>query len=301
MGRLYYSINERLERYMAIKLEMLRYFVEVAKTGNLSQAAERLGRSPSALSMMLKQFEEHLGAPLFETDRKSNLTLLGEFVLKESLRDLEQLDRTFASIQQFAHTPSGLIRIAAVPSASTSILPPLIARFQSDYSKVSIELSDADSLTVMADLTAQKIDFGIVSNHTDLNTRGFDSCELAQDRYGILYRKADPFPAHAGWACLMDRPFISNRLCDSSPIPELKLALKGSKLRARNTSSLAALIEEGLGMTVLPELACQNLSDTLDFIIPKGPTYTRKILAYWAPEKIAYVGQRAFLELLQKY
>ena len=76
MGRLYYSINERLERYMAIKLEMLRYFVEVAKTGNLSQAAERLGRSPSALSMMLKQFEEHLGAPLFETDRKSNLTLL---------------------------------------------------------------------------------------------------------------------------------------------------------------------------------------------------------------------------------
>lgn len=286
---------------MAIKLEMLRYFVEVAKTGNLSQAAERLSRSPSALSMMLKQFEEHLGAPLFETDRKSKLTLLGEFVLKESIRDLEQLDRTFASIQRFAHTPSGHIRVAAVPSASTSILPPLIARFQSDYPEVSIELSDADSLTVMADLNAQKIDFGIVSDHSDLNARGLDCLEMAQDRYGILFHKNDPPPLNADWSCLLDRPFISNRLCDSSSIPELNIAVGNSTLRARNTASLAALIEEGLGVTVLPELACQNISETLDFMIPKGPVYTRKILAYWAPEKVAYVGQRAFLKLLQKY
>jgi DNA-binding transcriptional LysR family regulator len=286
---------------MAIKLEMLRYFVEVAKTGNLSQAAERLGRSPSALSMMLKQFEEHLGAPLFETDRKSKLTLLGEFVLKESIRDLEQLDRTFASIQRFAHTPSGHIRVAAVTSASTSILPPIVARFQTDYPDVSVELSDADSLSVMADLRAQKIDFGIVSDHSDLNARGLDHHVMAQDRYGILFRKDDPLPLNADWSCLLDRPFISNRLCDSSSIPELLIAVDNSKLRARTTTSLAALIERGLGVTVLPELACQNLRDTLEFVIPKGPIYTRKILAYWAPEKVAYVGQRAFLELLQKY
>jgi len=286
---------------MAIKIEMLRYFVEVAKTGNLTQAADRLGRTPSALSMMLKQLEEHLGAPLFETDRKSKLTLLGDFVLKESIRDLEQLDRTFTSIQQFARTPSGLIRVAAVPSASTSILPHLITRFQADYPTVSIELSDADSISVMADLTAQKIDFGIISDHAGLKSQGFGCHELAEDRYGILFNKRNPLPKETDWQCLLDRPFVSNHLCETTEIPELKAAVKNSKLRARNTSSLIALVKEGLGITVLPELACRDLSADLGFFIPKPPIYTRKILAFWAPDKVAYVGQKAFLHLLQNY
>ncbi len=286
---------------MAIKIEMLRYFVEVAKTGNLSQAAARLGRTPSAISMMLKQLEEHLEAPLFETDRKSKLTLLGEFVLKESIRDLEQLDRTFTSIQQFARTPSGLIRIAAVPSASTNILPALIAQFQTDYPSVSIDLSDADSVSVLAALTEQNVDFGIISNHSDLNTRGLEGHVIAQDRYGILYSKEDPLPDNADWNCLLDRPFVSNHLCENNTIPQLRIAVKNSTLRARNTSSIEALIKTGLGVTVLPELACKNMSDDCGFLIPQAQIYTRKIMAYWIPEKISYVGQRAFAKLLQKY
>ena len=284
---------------MAIKIEMLRYFVEVAKTGNLSQAAARLGRTPSAISMMLKQLEEHLGAPLFETDRKSKLTLLGEFVLKESVRDLEQLDRTFTSIQQFARTPSGLIRIAAIPSASTNILPSMIAKFQTDYPTVSIDLSDADSVSVLAKLTEHNVDFGIISDHSDLNTSGLTGHEIAQDRYGILYSKENPLLEGADWDCLLDQPFVSNHLCENSKIPQLKAAVQNSTLRARNTSSLIALIKAGLGVAVLPELACKNLDETCDFFIPKSPIYTRKIMAYWIPDKISYVGQRNFAKLLQ--
>ena len=46
---------------MAIKIEMLRCFCTVAQTGNLTEAADRLGRTQSAVSMTLKQFESHLG------------------------------------------------------------------------------------------------------------------------------------------------------------------------------------------------------------------------------------------------
>ena len=56
---------------MAIKTDMLRYFVSVAEAGNLASAAKTLQRSPAAVSMMLKQLEEELGAPLFQTDRKN--------------------------------------------------------------------------------------------------------------------------------------------------------------------------------------------------------------------------------------
>ena len=47
---------------MTIKIEMLRYFAMVAQRGSLSDAADALGRTPSAVSMMLKQFEDHVGS-----------------------------------------------------------------------------------------------------------------------------------------------------------------------------------------------------------------------------------------------
>ena len=61
-----------------IKLEMLRCFGAVAQAGNLGDAAVRLGKTQSALSMTLKQLEEHLGERLFETERKNRLTPLGQ-------------------------------------------------------------------------------------------------------------------------------------------------------------------------------------------------------------------------------
>ena len=71
---------------MAIKLEMLRVFRTVAEQGTLTGASAVFGRTPSAVSMMLKQLEDHIGAPLFETDRKNRLTPLGQLVLEESSR-----------------------------------------------------------------------------------------------------------------------------------------------------------------------------------------------------------------------
>ncbi|MFT5446017.1 MAG: DNA-binding transcriptional LysR family regulator [Gammaproteobacteria bacterium] len=78
-------LKEKLK--LAIKIEMLRCFVAVAQSGKLVDAAEKLGRTPSAVSMMLKQFEQHLGAPLFESERKNRLTALGAFALTEASRD----------------------------------------------------------------------------------------------------------------------------------------------------------------------------------------------------------------------
>ena len=56
---------------MSIKLEMLRVFRVVAEFGTLAAASRNLGRTPSAISMTLSQLEDQIGAPLFETDRKT--------------------------------------------------------------------------------------------------------------------------------------------------------------------------------------------------------------------------------------
>ena len=99
---------------MAIKIEMLRAFAIVAQTGNLAEAATRLGRTPSAVSMTLKSLEDHLGQRLFETDRKNRLTPLGDYVLEQAQAELRQFDGTLRAIEAYASSPKGLLRVAAV-------------------------------------------------------------------------------------------------------------------------------------------------------------------------------------------
>ena len=85
-----------------IKLEYLRVFVTVAEPQALNEAAERLGRTPSAVSMTLKQIEESLGGPLFEGERKAALTPLGAFALRHARRAVSEHDTATAAIQRFA-------------------------------------------------------------------------------------------------------------------------------------------------------------------------------------------------------
>jgi len=93
-----------------IKIEMLRTFAEVARTGSLAAAAQALGRTPSAVSMTLKQLEANLGAPLFETERKTRLTALGRQALALASRELDHFDRTLVALGDFAAGRIGEVR-----------------------------------------------------------------------------------------------------------------------------------------------------------------------------------------------
>ncbi len=102
---------------MAIKIEMLRCFCVVAEKGSLQAAADHLGRTPSAVSMLLKQLEDHLGSKLFEKDRKNRLTDLGQYVFRQATNELEHFDATINAIETYARNPKGVLRIAACREA----------------------------------------------------------------------------------------------------------------------------------------------------------------------------------------
>ncbi|HEU4827142.1 MAG TPA: LysR family transcriptional regulator, partial [Dongiaceae bacterium] len=106
-----------------LRLEALRVFVTVADSGNIKDAAERVGRTPSAVSMTLKQIEERLGAPLFETDRKHRLTDLGRFVHQAAVVLLRDYERAVDLIEAYAQNRTGRLRLASVPSVATVLLP----------------------------------------------------------------------------------------------------------------------------------------------------------------------------------
>lgn len=263
---------------MAIKTEMLRCFVMVARSGNLADAADKLRRTPSAVSMMLKQFEDHLGAPLFESERKSKLTALGVFVLDEASRELDHFERCVVAMENFAHAKSGFVRIAVVPSVAESILPGIVQEFFTDHPDVHIDIRDMDSAAVLRELERERVDLGIATG-PGANSE-IVSEELFSDAFGIVCRSDHPLGKDdqpVAWRDLVQWPFIANGLCAQISDETLQAVIGGSRLMVRNTTSLFALVRSGVGITVLPRLVVDKAGSDIRFRPIADPLARRRI------------------------
>lgn len=247
---------------MAIKIEMLRCFATVARSGNLADAADILGRTPSAVSMMLKQLEAHLGAPLFESGRKSQLTALGEFVLIQAQRELENFERTVVSIESFARANAGLVRVAAVPSVAAAILPTALNRFVRNHPDVQVQIRDMDSIAVLRHLERERVDLGFATVADPIN--GVSRKALLSDAFGVVCRADHPLVENGApieWHALADHRFIANGVCGLVRDATFKRIFTNSRLMVHNTTSVLAAVRAGVGVTVLPRLVIDADTD----------------------------------------
>ena len=262
---------------VAIKIEMLRCFVAVADTGSLAAAAEALGRTPSAVSMMLRQFEDHVGAPLFEAKRKARLTALGELVRAEAQRELAHFDATVSAIEGLANARGGYVRLAVTPSVAQAILPPVLRDFSARHPGVRLDLRDMDSASIRDDLLAGRADIGLATLPI---LPGFERHLLLSDRFGVVCRADDPLArngARPAWHDLKGLPFIANGLCKQIEDPAFLPLLAESALNAVNTASILALVRAGMGITLLPELVLRPHHDDLCFVPLAGDCARREI------------------------
>ena len=251
---------------MALKIEMLRCFTKVAQYGNLADAAAELGRTPSAVSMMLKQLEEHLGKSLFEADRKNKLSPVGAFVLKQAESQLHHFDYTVQSIEDFARAGVGSVRIATVPSIAGTVLPQALERFLVNHPKVQIDLHDMDSTGVLRALEQERVDIGIATAPETL--KSVRRTRLYTDTFGLVCSHKHPLAQATGplsWEGLEGETFIANELCASIQSPIFQAIHRRANLNVHNTISLLSFVKAGLGVTILPRLVVQLHPEEISF------------------------------------
>lgn len=266
---------------MSIKLEMLRVFRVVAETGTLAAAARDLNRTPSAISMTLAQLADDIGAPLFETDRKNRLTPLGLLVLEESRRAIDVFEKSSLAIRRHAISTGGIVRIAAVPSATVSLLPDVIEAFRASRPDVRIEISDVDTVAVRRRVQRDEADIGILSARPGETSEGE---MIASDDLGIVCAENGPLHrAHlatggqSDWDLLQHEPLISNPLCRLVDDPAIDGFVAASTLEARNTTAILSFVRRGFGVSVLPFDAVRSQPDGIEFFVPSQPVSRREL------------------------
>lgn len=240
----------------------IRALVAVADGRSFRRAAEQLNLSQPALSRRIQRLELEVGAQLIERSTRSvRLTAAGREVLPLMRRMLDELDTSLVGQMAQGERRAGRITLATVPSAAVRFLPEVLQRFGERYQNTRVRVLDLSAVECGEAVRTGEAEFGLslpVSSDSDLHFT-----PLHEDPYGLVCRKDDPLASRpdVSWADLTgDRLITVHRASGNRTTLEAGLAAHGIKLtwfyEVTRLTSAAALVEAGLGRSVLPRLAC---------------------------------------------
>lgn len=247
--------------YFDLNLRQLQTFVTVARLNSFTRAAQLLHLSQPALTKQVRQLEETLGVRLFDRNTRTvELTRIGKELAPVVNQLLRELDAVVVNTKELAAQSRGVIRIAALPSISSTILPTAVARFKEGYPGISVVLKDVIAQRLVALVKAEEVDFGIGSlNAVDPEVR---FSLLLTDRMIVVFppgstlerKKVIGLRDLVGLPLvLMDPDSSVRRLIDRAFESIGEFATPA--FEATYMSTAAGMVKAGLGVTILPSSA----------------------------------------------
>lgn len=143
-------------------LTQIRYFYEVARTGSIREASDRLNVTPSSVSRQVRNLELSIKTPLFERRvRGMTLTAAGELYMNYARSVLTEMELLHTSIEDLKGLRRGHVRIHVVEGIVTETLMGVIARFRTKNPGVSFELNVTVPEAIIATIVSAETDIGI--------------------------------------------------------------------------------------------------------------------------------------------
>ena len=278
-----------------MELRVLRYFLEAARLGNVSRAADNLCVTQPTVSRQLKELEEELGEKLFErTNYAIRLTPAGELLRERAEDILSMADRTVQDFKSLKEDEVvGEIAIACAESRNVNFLSKCIGILRDDYPKIKYNLYSGDSERALEKLDKGIFDFAVVVDNVDLEKYNCLAVRSV-DRWGVVMRRNDPLAKRdfIEPKDLLDKPLLASRQAMVADLPKwfgndisklnvivgLDLSYNGSVLAKEGTGYL--LTFDGLVDTSRSSRLCfrplmPELTTNMYIIWRRGQQFTR--------------------------
>lgn len=260
---------------MSINCEMLdlRAFLAIVDLHGFHRAAEALNLSQSALTRRIQKLEAAVGAPLLErTTRQVSLTAIGSELIPLVRRMLEEFDSSLFAVRELGRQSGALVTIACIPTAAFYFLPTVIKEFTKVYPNIRFRILDLTAVDGLLAVARGEVEFGI--NIMGSSDPDLEFLHLADDPFVLATLKDHPL-AHKDrvrWSDLGDYPLITvHRSSGNRTLLDTALVQHGVQLRwtyeVTHLSTSLGLVEQGLGISVLPRLATP--SDDHPFLVTR--------------------------------
>lgn len=282
-----------------VSIASLRVLLTIVETGSFTRAADRLGMTQSGISQAVRSLESALhGGVLLSRDRNGvKLTALGEKVAGHARRILTHVDCIRQEASAAVGIRTGKVRIASVASAAARLLPASIRAFQRQYPKIEIVLVEGTDQEVRDWVLAGIVEIGFAA----VPQKGLTSRKIASDEVFLVAPKAHRLAGRSSvlLADIEDEPFLMSQAgCEPMIRSLFRSAGIGPRvvLEVRDVSTLLALVREGVGVSLVPELAIPPGTRGIA-TVPLDPRRSRNLGVLLAPKSPQSPAAGAFLNV----
>jgi LysR family hydrogen peroxide-inducible transcriptional activator len=247
-----------------LSLKQLSYLVVLSETLNFTRAAARCFVTQSTLSAGIRELEQHLDVVLFERDRQSvRPTAVGR-ELADRARVLLGQTQDFVLAARSSGLPlQGTVTLGAIPTIAPFLLPPLLRRMRRELPELSILLREEQTGRLLVELDEGAIDMALIALPMDVGR--LRAVPLFEEELWLIAAEDDPMSRLAAPKAAeidIERLML---LADGHCLREhsLQACQHGRRRRDRLPSAIEAtslptlvqMVEAGLGVSLLPEMA----------------------------------------------
>jgi LysR family transcriptional regulator, hydrogen peroxide-inducible genes activator len=241
----------------------LRHLVALAETGHFGRAAEAVHITQSTLSASIKELEAVLDVPLVDrTKRRVVLTPAGAETTERARRILAEVEDLTRSVRGSGKPLSGPLQLGVIPTIGPFLLPRILPRLRERFPELKLYLTEDLTQRLLEDLRAGRLDVLLLA--LPCECQGAETLPLFGDPFAL----AAP-PDHP----LARKSHITSRDLTEAPLLLLKEGhcMRGHALEACSLAkrahvqpfeatslfTLAQMVDNGLGVTLLPEMALE--------------------------------------------
>lgn len=235
-------------------------FIEVARMGNVSRAAEALFVTQPALTARIQALERDLGEVLFvRTGRGVRLTDAGREFLPSAQRAMQALADGRQALADLRSASAGRLALGAAPAVSTYVLPPVLKRFASLHPRVDVAVRTGHSEEILAMVLKDEVQVGLVRTlrHPDIEATALYDDELVLVSYPQhrFARRGSVELADVG----RERLVMFDRTSSYFELTQSLFLRAGVVARTvmelDNIEAAKKMVEEGLGVALLPKVS----------------------------------------------
>jgi DNA-binding transcriptional LysR family regulator len=292
-----------------LDVKRMRILREVAAQGSFSAAAEALYLSQSAVSQQVAKLEAEAGVELLKrTNGGPKPTAAGKALIAHAEAVMCRLEEAERELAEIAGLGAGSLRIVTFPSASVTIVTRAAARFRDAYPGVALTLSEAEPEESLPQLRAGEHEVAVVfdfEHYPFPPDRDIDLSPLVVEQMSAAVCADHPLAGKDSVRIeeLRNEPWLAGTT-PGSCTENIRLACKKAgfdpriDFQSNDYTVMKGMIAEGLGVTLLPDLALEGGLDGIAILPVKPKPPVRRVWAATLAAGSRSPATEAMIELL---